>query len=203
MINIHRKVQSFLLSAVICCLVSMTGCATSQLDAISSAEKKAGIVYAQVNKISPGTSLEKECRLTDASPEIRNFRMKVCSRLNEFNVVNWTLLKDKSLLNRTEAVPVSVNMKVGSIVKLDANAESGFRFVEVAAYEETETCKWVGSSNDLADGAVTAAGKFLGGFIGGMLLFPAAVYFSLDRQGGVECNGWSYKNVYGEALQNY
>ncbi len=129
--------------------------------------------------------------------------MKVCSRLNEFNIVNWTLLKDKSLLNRTEAVPVSVNLKVGSIVKLNANAESGFRFVEVAAYEETETCKWVGSSNSLTDGKVTTAGKVVGGFIGGMLLVPAAVVFSSDRQGGVECNGWSFKDVYGKALQQY
>ncbi len=203
MMNIHRKILSFLLFGVIGCLVLTTGCATSHLDAISSAEKKAGTVYAQVNKISPGTSLEKECGRTDASPEIRNFRMKVCSRLNEFNIVNWTLLKDKSLLNRTEAVPVSVNLKVGSIVKLNANAESGFRFVEVAAYEETETCKWVGSSNSLTDGKVTTAGKVVGGFIGGMLLVPAAVVFSSDRQGGVECNGWSFKDVYGKALQQY
>jgi len=201
LVNQNNKALGLLMTVAL-----ITGCASSQkkLEAFNRIKIDTRFVYAQVNKISSGSTLKEECKHLDKPPELKAFRMKVCPQMNAFNVVNWSLLlKDKLIFNRTEVVPVTVKLKVGSIVKLDENAEAGFRFVEVAAYEETETCKWTGSDNDLADNKATATGRFMGWFFAGAFMTVPAVGYQLvsDQQGGIECDKWSYKTAYADFLK--
>lgn len=183
--------------------VLMTGCATSQntKDAFLRDQKKAGLIYAQVDNVIPGIEGKSDCEKPDGTARIKEIRAKICGRLNEVNWVRVTTLKNEGLFNNMEIVPSNMNLKVGSIVRLDASKDQGFRFVDVAAYEETESCKWTGSDNGLADGSVTKAGKIIGGFISGALVVPAIAFYATKHQGGVECNGWSYKEAYSEVLQ--
>lgn len=195
--------KKLFLVLVVASATLMTGCATSQStkDAFLRDQQKAGFVYAQVDKVIPGIEGKSDCEKTDGTARVKEIRSKICGRLNEVNWVRVTTLKNKALFNNMEIVPSNMNLKVGSIVRLDVSKEQGFRFVDVAAYEETESCKWMGSDNDLADGDVTKAGKVVGGFLAGMTVVPGALYLASSRQGGVECNGWSYKEAYREVLQ--
>lgn len=200
----NQNIKASVLLMIGALIPFITGCASprSKLEAFNKAKKNTDFIYAQVNKVSPGSSLKKDCEHINNPKELKAFKMKVCDRLNDFNVVNWSVLTYQEIINRSEVVPVTVNLKVGSIVKLHANAEAGFHFAEVAAYEETETCKWVGSDNDLADGKLTTTGKVVSGFLlGAFLTIPTIGYLVSDRQGGVECNGWSYKTAYADFLK--
>ncbi|BDU56981.1 hypothetical protein [Limnohabitans sp. TEGF004] len=195
--------KSFLLLAVVS-TAFVSGCATSQSskDVFLRDQQKAGVVYAQVDKVIPGIEGKSDCEKTDGTERIKEIRSKICGRLNEVNWVRVTTLKNKALFNNMEIVPSTMTLKIGSIVRLDTSKEVGFRFVDVAAYEETETCKWMGSGNDLADDKLTTAGKVVGGFVAGALVLPAAAFYATDRQGGVECNGWSYKTAYSDYLRS-
>jgi hypothetical protein len=183
--------------------VLMTGCATSQKtkDAFLRDQQKAGLVYAQVDKVIPGIEGKSDCEKTDGTERIKEIRAKICGRLNEINWVKLTTLRNDKLFANMEIIPSTMNLKVGSIVRLDTSKEVGFRFVDVAAYEDTETCKWTGSANELTDGSVKKAGRAIGGFIAGITVVPGLLYLASNRQGGVECNGWSYKEAYREVLQ--
>lgn len=193
--------RKLLLAVVSIALV--TGCATSQStkDAFLRDQQKAGLIYAQVDSVTPGIEGKSDCEKTDGTARIREIRSKICSRLNEVNWVRVTTLKNNALFNNMEIVPSNINLKVGSIVRLDVSKEQGFRFIELAAYEETPSCKWVGSTNGLADDKLTTTGKVVGGFIAGALVLPAVAFYATEHQGGVECNGWSYKDAYREVLQ--
>lgn len=199
--NTFRKT---LLALVVASTTLVTGCATSQskMDALTKSLGNTSYGYAQVNSVASGIKTKKECDSELGGEKTKATRDQICHRLNELNVAYVTLVKNKDNFTAYEVVPSTLELKTGAIVKLDYTKNAPFRFVEVAVQEPSDTCKWVGSANDFADGNLTTASKVVGGFIGGMLVVPAIVFFSMERQGGVECNGWSYKNAYSDFLRN-
>jgi hypothetical protein len=194
--------KSFLVLAVASTAL-VTGCATSQskLDAFTKARGNVGFVYAQVNSVTAGTETQKACDSAWGGDKTKAAREQICNRLNELNVAYVSLLKNKDVITSKEVVPANLRLREGAIVKLDLSKEAPLRFVEVVAQEPSDTCKWVGSSNGLADDKLTTAGKVVGGFVAGALVVPAAAFYATDRQGGVECNGWSYKTAYSDYLR--
>jgi hypothetical protein len=182
----------------------VTGCATSQskADAFNKSLGNTGYGYAQVNSVAPGIETKKACDTEWGGEKTKATREKICHRLNEINTAYVSLVKNKDIVFSYVIVPSTLELKTGAIIKLDLTKEGPFSFVEVVAQEPSDTCKWVGSSNDFADGKLTTTGKVVGGFIGGMLVVPAIVFFSMERQGGIECNGWSYKNAYSDYLRD-
>ncbi len=205
MMNIHRKVQSVFLAAVIGCLVLIAGCTTQQrVSDIDAAQEKAVIVYAQVNKISPasatyrGACESKNLRL----PE--EYKRLYCHRLNELNAVELGIVLDGPFFVRNELISNNIALEVGAIVKLDLRRPKGDVFVGVESAQETPDCYWSGNPNNRLDSSVKTAGKVVGGFLAGVLApIPTAVGVNLvDRNitGGVECRGWSYKQVFHDFL---
>lgn len=197
--------QSFrasLLLLLIGCLTLMTGCATSdsKLAAFKKARGDEGFIYGQVNSITPGIESAKICAAYLNSATRNESQDYVCPRLHEFNIAYISLVKNTAIFTTNEAIPISVKLERGSIVKLDASKSPLIRFVEVMTIHPTETCTWAGSDNAFAYDPATKAASVVGGFIGGALLFPAAVFYAADHQGGVECNGWSYRRAYTDFL---
>jgi hypothetical protein len=184
----------------------VTGCATSQSkldEAFIKSLGNTGYGYAQVNSVAPGIATKKACDTEWGGEKTKATRDKICNRLNEFNAAYVSLLKNKgNILASNEIVPTNIELKTGAIVKLDLTKESPFRFVEVVAQEPSDTCKWVGSANGFADDKLTTTGKVVGGFVAGMLVLPAIVIYATGLQGGVECNGWSYKTAYSNFLRD-
>lgn len=203
MIKTHPQVPSVLLIAVIGCLVLMTGCATSdsKLAAFNKARGDQGFIYGQVNSITPGIESAKFCAAYLKSGTRNEAQDYVCPRLNEFNIAYISLVKNTEIITSNEAIPITVKLERGSIVKLDVSKSTLIRFVEVIAIHPTESCKWVGSDNAFAYDPATKAASVIGGFVAGALLVPAAVFYATDHHGGVECDGWSYKKAYAEFFQ--
>lgn len=205
MITINRKLNYISLALVISYAAFLTGCASSQvkLEAFQKARGETGFIYGQVNSVHPGINSKSDCDKSLGGDKLKDTRERICGRLDELNVVYVSHVVNKEVITSNEIVPVALEIKRGAIIKLDLEKQSPFRFVEIAALEPTENCKWIGYNNYLNDDTLVTGGKVIAGFVGGILLLPAAVYFSSDRQGGVECNGWSYKTAYEEYLRRY
>ena len=196
--------QSFrTLLLLIGCLNLITGCATSdsKLAAFKRASSDKGFIYGQVNSITPGIDSAKLCAEYLKSGTRNEGQDYVCPRLNEFKIAYISLVKNTELITTNEAIPITVQLERGSIVKLDASKSPLIRFVEVMAIRPTESCKWTGSDNGLAYDPAKKAVSVVGGFVAGALLLPAAVFYTTDRQGGVDCENWSYKNAFADFLR--
>ncbi len=202
MATLTRKLNLIALGAVLGLLSFLTGCASSQtkLEAYQKARGDTGFIYAQVNSVEPGINTKSACDRNFGGEKLKKTRESICGRLDELNVIYVSELRDEKLLTSNEIVPVSLEIKRGAIIKLDLEKQSPFRFVEIAALEPNENCKWVGSDNGLAYDPITKAGSVALGVVSGLLLWPGIADMSREKIGGVECNGWSYKTAYRDFL---
>jgi len=205
MATLTRKLNLIALGAVLGLLSFLTGCASSQakLEAYQKARGDKGFIYAQVNSVHPGINSKSDCDKNLGGDKLKDTRQKICGRLDELNVVYVTELLNKQVVTSNEIVPVDLEIKRGTIVKLDVEKQPPFRFVEVAALEPNENCKWVGNDNQLTYDPITKAGSVALATVSGLMIWPGLAYLSTERQGGVECNGWSYKSAYKDFLSKY
>lgn len=200
--KIHQQFHSFLLAIVIGCMMLMTGCASQKrVSEMQIAQQKAGVVYAQVNEIFPGIKLRDAC---DGKYELPLEHQKLyCHRLNDLNFVELGIVTDGSSFIHNELIPKLITLEAGSIVKLDFRRSIGNYFVEVVSLQETPTCHWSGRSNSRVDSSsktmAVASGSFL---VGALMPIPsiAGVAVNRNRPGGVECEGWSYKQAFHDFL---
>lgn len=205
MATLTRKLNLIALGAVLGLLSFLTGCASSQakLEAFQKAQGNKGFIYAQVNSVEPGINTKAACDSNLGGERVKLTRQKICGHLDEFNVVNVSPLINKDVMSTNEIIPVALDIKRGAIVKLDVEKEPPFRFVEIAALEPTENCKWVGLVNVSSYDPISKAGSVAVSFVAGLMIWPGVAYLSTNRQGGVECNGWSYKTAYKDFLSKY
>ena len=200
-----RKFNLIALGAMLALASFLTGCASSQskLEAFQKARGDSGFIYAQVNSVEPGINTKAACDSNFGGEKLKKTRESICGRLDELKVTYVSELRDEKFITSNEIVPVALEIKRGAIIKLDLEKQPPFRFVEVAALEPTENCKWVGSDNALAYDSITKAGSVALGVVSGLLLWPGIADMSREKIGGVECNGWSYKTAYREFLSKY
>jgi hypothetical protein len=94
---------------------------------------------------------------------------ETCGRLDEYNVVtvNVAATTGRSFLKFLPLAPKSVDLKKGDIIKFSVGRPSEFQ--QLASRGEREACKWTG------DPPI-------------MMGFPG-------QEGGIECDGWSYKKI--------
>jgi hypothetical protein len=202
MININRKLNYISLALMISFMAFLTGCVSSQakMEAFHKARGDTGFIYAQVNSVHPGINSKSDCDKNLGGDKLKDTRDKICGRLDELNVVYVSHVVNKDVITSNEIVPVALEIKRGAIIKLDLEKQSPFRFVEIAALEPTENCKWVGTDNQLAYNSVTKVGSVVLGTVAGLMFWPGVAYLSTDLYGGVECNGWSFKTAYKDFL---
>lgn len=181
----------------------LTGCASSQtkVDAFTANVKRAGVAYVQVNKKLSTDDWAIACDKRKGDAEILDL---ICPKLNELQLVQVGVAVIGTPWNRQEFISKSIEIQPGMIVKLDMTKPMLLHFVEVAATQETEACKWTGHYNNMLDRTalkdfrdsvaaftVAAAVPVVG---------AAALMTSRNTTGGVECNGWSYKEAYKDFL---
>lgn len=198
--------KKIILAIAVICSVFLTGCVTQQrISEIEAAQEKAGIVYAQVNKISPastnyrGACESKDQRLPD------EYKKLYCHRLNEFKSVELGIVSDGTVFIRNEFISNNVPLDAGAIVKLDMRRPKGDAFAGVESALETPDCYWSGNPNNRLDSSAKSTAKFAGGFLLGALApIPTVLGVNLSRNitGGVECHGWSYKEAFHDFLHS-
>ena len=209
-----RSLQTSLLVTTLAAAAMLTGCASVKTP-LSKADseiyqrnvKDAGVIYVQVQELHSGVEIGKESKSCDATPagtddDAKARLAKYCALLPESQVMRVIALsqKDGKIFTDFELAPKNVQVKVGSIVRLDTSKPKLYRFMDVAAYEPTPTCKWTGKDNQVGASGIEKFVDLNIKFMSGVLIVPGLILLAKDKDGGVECNGWSYKQVYREFL---
>lgn len=197
-----KYLKSALLVAAVFSSAMLVGCATqAKVDAFTAMQKKVGIVYGQVNRVFPDDDLLSICKSEKGDPDMLK---AACADIPNSHFVQVGMLIDGSSHTRGEVIPKSLGVEPGMIVKLDMSKPKGLHFVEIAARKESDSCKWAGHYNNMLDrGKLANAGEVIGAFaLGATLSILGVPVLVADRNttGGVECNGWSYKESFKEFL---
>jgi len=149
--------------------VALAACATFRpvSPAVAEQFKAVGLGYGVVVRTEPAdnSSDRRSCADGKTSPSFSKF----CGRLDQFKIVtvNVAATTGKSFLKNGLVVPKETDIQPGDIVKFRFLDADGF--VKLASRGETPTCRWAGS--------------------------PALMIGFPFQEGGVECEGWSYKQV--------
>ena len=180
------------------CVVAamLTGCANIQpkIDAFEQQSKRLGVIYAQVNKVTPS----EEWGYCDSSRVSTQHKTAICKPGINAVQVSW-VTKGSNTYTETQAISNNIKLEPGAIVVLDMTKPYSQRFVAVASKEETDSCHWDGKKNALLESTAYKAAITGPAFLAGALMpIPAVAYIVSTRNdlGGVVCNGWNYQNAY-------
>jgi hypothetical protein len=189
------SLRTLTLTCFIAAMSVLTGCANIQpkMDAFEQQSKRLGVIYAQVNKVSPS----EDWGYCDSSRVSKQAKKASCKPQTNAVQVSWITRGAAATL--IQGVPSNVPIRPGAIVVLDMSKPLGENFVSVASYSETEACHWSGKDNDKIDSSFKTASKSAGGFLAGALMpIPSVIYLasSVGGTGGVVCNGWNYQEAY-------
>lgn len=175
--------------ASICAL--LTGCASSNVKHAISTVDASTVAYGDVMSIKSASSSESRSLCAKgANPKYD----AACADLDRYVVARIAYLHSSRLIEQSFFVPAAWNAKEHSIVEV--NPAGSFIATRLAAVEQRKGCQWTGYSlEDLTGGA-----GMVKGFAMGLLIVPTVVVAADEtiHQGGVECDGWSYKSL----LQN-
>jgi hypothetical protein len=174
----------------------LTGCANIQpkIDAFEQQSKRLGVVYAQVNKITPSNDWG-HCDSANISKKVKD---AICHPNMNAVQVSWVTKSSKTSF-LAEAIPRDIRIEPGAIVILDMSKPYSQHFVSVASVEETESCRWDGKRNSLQDSGLRKFTTFTGVFVAvaaAPILGAPVLLHGRNDLGGVVCNGWNYQDAY-------
>lgn len=171
------------------CLVitNLTGCASNRVKHATSAVQTAPVAYGTITHIrSANTSYNKAlCEKADRPAGSG----AACANLEDYNEARLVYLHSSRVIYQWFFVPKGWNAEQNSI--LEVNPANSVTATRLAAQKPHKGCEWTGYSlHDLTSGT-----GMVKGFALGMLIVPAVVIAADEtiHQGGVECDGWSYK----------
>ena len=164
----------------------ITGCATSAKNTANYMNNgKAEIAYAFTDSESDGKkAFSEHCDKGTIGLDIKY----VCDDVNAYKFIfSYISRTSGGDLYSWMVVPSSIATPIGSIVEFDPRRQRA-GFIRVAAEKGIETCRWTG----FAEGTMA---RFNSGFLAGITLVASPLVFTSVFDGGVECNGWSYKDL--------
>lgn len=182
----NKKTNAVFAAVSICALI--TGCASSNAKYAVSTIQTLSVAYGDVMSIKPAnTSDSKSLCSKGPNPKYD----AACANLDRYVVARLVYLHSSRLIEQSFFAPAEWNLKEHSIVEV--NPAGSFIATRMAASEQRQGCSWTGHSlEDLTGGA-----GMVKGFAMGMLIVPGVVVLADEsiHQGGVECDGWSYKSL--------
>ncbi len=191
-----KNIRPHILTSFCVAAAILTGCANIQpkIDAFEQQSKRLGVIYAQVNKVTPS----EEWGYCDSSRVSTQHKTAICKPSINAVQVSW-VTKSSNTYTETQAISNNVKLEPGAIVVLDMTKPYSQRFVAVASKEETDSCHWDGRRNSLLDGSVRKFTTFTGVFVAvaaAPVLGVPVLMHGRGELGGVVCNGWNYQEAY-------
>lgn len=197
--SLFNKTLAFI--AISIALFSIGGCASvnqktvqEKADNFEKKLKSLGILYAQVNKVA----LIKDASNCDNGVLSKQTKSAFCGGPIQRAYVSIHT-GDGRIQAFFESIPADTVVKSGSIVVLDMNRPLAQHFIRVAAIDETQSCRWDGTANEALSSSAEKFATFTATF-GAIVLAPitAVGYYAYSRsnEGGVVCEGWSYKDAF-------
>ncbi|MCC7006927.1 MAG: hypothetical protein IT497_09835 [Ottowia sp.] len=163
----------------------LTGCASTSTNNFISEIQKTDKAYGIVDYVfNEDHRIFKEiCGMS----EIAQYSQHYCDNKQDYQIVEVTVAMVPRKVYRKLFVPKNLAIKDGAILEYSPANIAGFK--RVAAMQETGTCRWTGFTRSNAGGAAI-------GFVAGALIVPGIVLMTSGMdEGGVECDGWSYKTL--------
>jgi hypothetical protein len=201
-IDIFRK--SLLVLALFSSAV-LVGCASFDGDKYFGREQllpKSGVAYGQVGQVFTSQEFEKFCK----SEVFLKWNPNINCHDQTKKIFAVNLVRKNGTYSYSEAVQKSIPVETGAIVKLDMSKERGTRFIDVVSHVETPTCKWVQDGGLNRNQAKVAGGGvgIAAALLAAPVLLPLGVVGVVKTgnagEGGVECDGWSYRSTFKDLL---
>lgn len=200
-----QKLKALVLTISAVFSIFLSGCASFDGDKYFSREQllpKSGFAYGQVGQVFSNQEFEKFCK----SEVFLKWNPNINCHDQTKNIFAVNLIRKNGTYSYAETIQKSIQVEAGAIVKLDMSKERGSRFVEVVSHAETPTCKWVQdgglnrSQANVASGGVGVAAAVLAAPV----LLPLGVIGVVKTgnagEGGVECDGWSYRVTFKDLI---
>jgi outer membrane murein-binding lipoprotein Lpp len=188
-------IRKFTLSSLIAAVAVLTGCANIQpkMDAFEQQSKRLGVIYAQVNKVTPS----EDWGYCDSSRASMQAKKSVCKPQMNAVLVSWAS-KGSYTASMVEAIPNDIELSPGAIIAVDMGKPLAQRFMFVASKQETEGCHWNGRRNVLLDSGVRKFTEFTTVFVAvaAAPVLGAGLLYGQDDLGGIVCNNWNYQEAY-------
>lgn len=174
--------------AVTAVVSALSGCASQAVKDASKNLDQSDLAYGAVMQTKP---LDSSVMSSHCAKQSSKEWVTVCRDLANYEQAKLAFLNSGRMVTAWVIIPSAWRATEHSIVKVYPNrAAIG---VELVAASPTPLCRWTGTGLDLINGKSGVAA----GFAAGLLIVPA-VAVALDdsmTEGGVECNGWSYKQL--------
>lgn len=182
-----KRIKSTVLATASFCAM-LAGCASSNVNHAVSTVQTLSVAYGDVVSIKPANSSDSKALCAKGpSPKYD----AACANLNAYVVARLAYLHSSRLVEQSFFAPADWNLKEHSIVEV--NPAGSFIATRMAAAEQRQGCAWTGHSLEELTGGIGVAK----GFAMGLLIVPAIAVAADEtiHQGGVECDGWSYKSL--------
>jgi hypothetical protein len=197
--------KTFILTISAVSSILLGGCASFDGDKYFGREQllpKSGMAYGQVGQVFTSQEFEKFCK----SEVFLKWNPSIDCHDQTKKIFAVNLVRKNGTYSYSEAVQKSTPVEAGAIVKLDMSKERGTRFIDVVSHAETPTCKWVQdgglnrSQANVASGGVGVAAAVLAAPVLLHLGVIGVVKTGNAGEGGVECDGWSYRVTFKDLL---
>lgn len=170
-------------------VMMLTGCAFNEKQRALSAIDTADLVYGKVIKIGEGDTEAIRTICAPLKPESDS--AKVCANLQGYKLAKSAVFNSGRLFTFGVMVPKAEALKEGDLIEFSPSRRlAGFQRVMPRVAGE---CEWIGASTELIIGPF----NYSKAFVSEALMVPQAIVMADDNafEGGVECNGWSYKTL--------
>jgi hypothetical protein len=165
------------------------GCALQAMKNAVTTIRSSDIAYGAVVDIKPGDSkqTEKNCASNNNSARWASF----CANRSAYNQVKIAYFHSTRLVSTVIAIPADWKVEKGSIIQTAPRTSS--IATRLAATSQHDGCRWTGFPLDNLNSGTGIAE----GFVAGLLIIPTIAITVDDSimEGGVECDGWSYKTL--------
>jgi hypothetical protein len=197
--------KKFILTILAVSSILLNGCASFDGDKYFGREEflpKSGVAYGHVGQVFTSQEFQKYCK----SDVFLKWNPNIDCHDQTVKIFAVELVRKNGTYSYAEAIQKSTPVEVGTIVKLDMSKKRGARFIDVASLTETSTCRWVQDGGlNRTQASLASSGVGVGAaLLAAPVLLPLGVIGVVKTgnagEGGVECDGWSYRVAFKDFL---
>ncbi|GAB3461903.1 hypothetical protein GCM10027321_23000 [Massilia terrae] len=173
--------------AALLCAVALTACTSATVRKAEAEYQQSRVAYGAVVAVKPA-DIAGQC----ASMPHPSFA-PVCNSPANYDQARVAVLNSTRMVSGWVFVPKDWKVRYGAIVKLDPYGT--VVATELAAAQQRRGCEWKGYELDKVTGKDRLS--IAEGVATGLLILPSLAVTLDDsfHEGGVECDGWSFRKL--------
>jgi len=168
--------------------VALSGCASTAVKNAASALGQRDLAYGSILVTKP---MDMEVMKSSCAKQSNPAWDDVCHNLAGYEQAQLAILHSSRIVTSWVVIPLDWHAQQYAVVQV--NPKRAAIGTKLAAAKPQEGCQWTGFPLEHLNSRTGMAA----GFAMGMLIVPAVAVAADDHilEGGVECEGWSYKSL--------